>query len=80
VKAINARCPDGVLVVGEPQIKVIPRSISILLGMRRFQVFETCYRDHYGLETRFELVLDTNQMPEYRPCFLEFHQAPTVYP
>ncbi len=35
----------------------------------------TFYREHYKLEVRFDLVLDTDQLPKYRDCRLRLYQA-----
>jgi hypothetical protein len=39
---------------------------------------ETFYREHYGLRVRFDQVIDTDQMPQYRDCRLYLYQAHAV--
>jgi hypothetical protein len=41
---------------------------------------QTFYREHYGLEIRFDMVLNTDEMPEYSKCRLYLYQAHAVHP
>lgn len=40
---------------------------------------QTFYREHYGVEIRFDMVLNTDEMPEYRKCCLYLYQAHPVH-
>ena len=39
----------------------------------------TFYREHYGLDVRFDLVVNTDDMPQFEDCQLYLYQAHVVY-
>jgi hypothetical protein len=56
------------------------RDVFFLMERRWIGPLQTFYREHYGLEIRFDMVLNTDEMPEYRDCCLYLYQAHVVHP
>jgi hypothetical protein len=68
------------------QHELVPYSLSLvdrpdiffLMQANWEEPLRVFYREHYGLEVRFDLVLDARQMPEYHDCELRLYQAHRV--
>jgi hypothetical protein len=56
------------------------RDVFFLMERKWLGPLRTFYREHYGLEIRFDMVLNTDEMPEYRECCLYLYQAHAVQP
>jgi hypothetical protein len=56
------------------------RDVFFLMEKRWLEPLQTFYREHYGLEIRFDIVVNTDTMPEYRECRLYLYQAHAVHP
>jgi hypothetical protein len=70
------------------QLQLRPYSLSLLdrqdvfllMEKKWLEPLQTFYREHYGLEIRFDMVLNTDEMPDYRKCCLYLYQAHAVHP
>jgi hypothetical protein len=56
------------------------RDVFLLMEKEWIGPLKTFYREHYGLEIRFDMVLNTDEMPEYGKCCLHLYQAHAVHP
>ena len=52
----------------------------LLMERKWLRPLQTFYHEHYALEIRFDMVLNTDEMPEYRECRLYLYQAHAVHP
>jgi hypothetical protein len=68
------------------QHRLRPYSLSLLdrqdifflmeaLWLEPFRIF---YREHYGLDIRFDMTLNTDEMPQFEDCRLHLYQAHTA--
>ena len=70
---------DKILV--QQHLRPYPRSLVdrpdtfFLMEARWLDPLKTFYREHYGLDVRFEMVLNTDEMPEFKDCRLHLYQA-----
>jgi hypothetical protein len=56
------------------------QDVFFLMEKKWVRPLKTFYREHYGLEIRFDMVLNTDEMPEYRACCLYLYQAHALNP
>jgi len=54
------------------------KDVFFLMEKRWLEPLQIFYREHYGLDIRFEMVLNTDTMPQYRDCHLYLYQAHSV--
>jgi hypothetical protein len=52
--------------------------VFFMMETRWLEPLRTFYREHYGLDIRFDLVLNTDQMPQFNDCQLHIYQAHAV--
>jgi hypothetical protein len=49
--------------------------VFILMGGRWLEPLRIFYREHYGLNVRFDMVLNTSEIPPFKDCQLFLYQA-----
>jgi len=54
------------------------KDVFFLMEQTWLEPLRIFYREHYGLDIRFEMVLNTDAMPQYRNCRLYLYQAHSV--
>jgi len=54
------------------------QDVFFLMETRWLEPLRTFYREHYGLDIRFDMVLNTDGMPQYEDCRLHLYQAHTA--
>jgi hypothetical protein len=52
--------------------------VFFLMQLRWREPLKIFYREHFGLKIRFDLVLNTDPMPQFEDCQLHLYQAHTV--
>lgn len=52
--------------------------VFFLMEPRWLEPLRIFYREHYGLNIRFDMVLDTNAMPQFEDCQLHLYQAHAI--
>jgi len=56
------------------------QDVFFLMEKKWIGPLQIFYREHYGLEIRFDMVVNTDEMPEYRGCHLYLYQAHALHP
>jgi hypothetical protein len=49
--------------------------VFFLMKERWLEPLRIFYREHYGLDVRFDMVLNTDEMPQFADCHLHLYQA-----
>jgi hypothetical protein len=49
--------------------------VFFMMGKRWIQPLKIFYREHYGLDVRFDMILDTDRIPSLEDCHLHLYQA-----
>ncbi|HTQ49131.1 MAG TPA: hypothetical protein VMJ12_00370, partial [Candidatus Acidoferrales bacterium] len=52
--------------------------VFFLMETRWLEPLRIFYHEHYGLNIRFDMVLDTDAMPQFKECQLHLYQAHVI--